>query len=312
MDISELKQLNNLISAIIDSAECLLAQADTIFAIGCPDTKEEYCSCSEILFYNPVWDEFLEGLRNVKLSETDAQDNESLLNVTHETIIHGISLSAQINDLKWFFRPYYAFEKSEFIQALNPVAQACNSLRYHLFQLNGQYTVAVKDWPQFDDKDLTPEEDEKVHESLSSEHLLEHDGYIRILQAVMLIQCHTGDITHKQSEFFQFLIQQLNQFALGVQFQEFSFSLDLRVNEELLYLKFSSDCDCVSVSEAGSTYDPFVGSDSYTNWEYTIWGNGQDEGSLELNEDKILEMIQMGATLSIDEPYDFMEETQED
>lgn len=304
MDLSELelKNLIKLLPSIIDCAEWLIEQAEKTFEIGCPDNQDNYRLCSEIFLYNPAWDEYLEAVHRIRLSESYEDAYDSLLNSAHDTIVHGISLSVQMNDLKWFVTPYNAWEKSDYIQALQPITRACHALRCSLQQFKDLYDSISKQWPQFPEDD----DEDPTQLPLMPEPLTEHDGYVGILQSITLIQNNCKNSSPKQVEFFQFLTQQLESFGESEEFEEFTFSLVLKENEDLQYLEFYGDGNCISVTDAGYSFDSTVGGDSYTNWEYTIWSNGQDEGSLGLDDDKILEMIQLGAQISIEEPDRFL------
>ena len=64
----------------------------------------------------------------------------------------------------------------------------------------------------------------------------------------------------------------------------------------------------MEVAEGGSVYTPGVGSDSYTNWNWTLYENGEESDYLWLETDHVAEMINMGAKLVIEAPEDFLDD----
>jgi hypothetical protein len=71
-------------------------------------------------------------------------------------------------------------------------------------------------------------------------------------------------------------------------------------NHELEYMDFHFESEMIQVSSGGSVYDKAVGSDSYTNWVYSIWLNGWDEDNHNYRFYTMLEMVRSGAKLSIE------------
>lgn len=56
----------------------------------------------------------------------------------------------------------------------------------------------------------------------------------------------------------------------------------------------------IQVSSGGSVYDKAVGSDSYTNWDYSIWLKGWDEDNQNYRFSTMLEFAGSVAKLSIE------------
>ena len=302
MNISQLQKLEDLMSSVINSGGTILKFSEKIFQVGYPKTKEHLRWYSEFRLYHQFMEDCLKELYQFPVLDEESVSISETLHRIHETILHGIAVSVQLVDLSELVtqhvdNPYKTFQK-----LLISVSIAAEALEICLNQLQSLYDDAAQLWAQLPDED----EDEMEQEDFPPEPLFDHNGYIRILQAITLIQNRFRPQTIKQTEFFQYITKQLNSFAEGEDFEEFSFSLVLRDNEEMQYIEFRGDGICVSVTDAGHSFDPAVGGDSYTNWEYTIWNNGQDEGSLELDDDKILEMLQMGAQISIEEPEIFL------
>ena len=102
----------------------------------------------------------------------------------------------------------------------------------------------------------------------------------------------------------------LEAFSKGYECNGFSFSLNLRIENELRYISFYlEDNFFIQVSEGGSVYDPYVGSDSYTSWNFTLMNNGETEGNLLLNISDAVEMIKLGAQITFEYPEELIEDT---
>lgn len=115
--------------------------------------------------------------------------------------------------------------------------------------------------------------------------------------------------------FMNYVLQALDSFAEGNGVEEFSFSFAHREQDELWYLSVSDDGEsAVTITEGGSVYTPDVGSDSFTNWMWTIWDNGEEDGNLLLDMKTVAEMINLGARLIIEVPdeYCYDSDKQED
>lgn len=55
-----------------------------------------------------------------------------------------------------------------------------------------------------------------------------------------------------------------------------------------------------------------MGSDSYTNWDYSIWLNGWDEDNQNYRFSTMLELVRSGAKLSIESPDEFIDDTEDE
>jgi hypothetical protein len=113
-------------------------------------------------------------------------------------------------------------------------------------------------------------------------------------------------------EYMRYVLSALDDFAEGKGVKEFSFSFVQRESDEMLYITISDDGESVvSATEGGSVYTSGVGSDSFTNWMWTLWGSGHEDGQLWLDTERVTEMINLGAKLSIETPEEFSIEADE-
>ena len=90
--------------------------------------------------------------------------------------------------------------------------------------------------------------------------------------------------------------------------EEYCFSISLRDESSMEYVEFNFEECVLEVTCGGSVYSPDVGSDSYTNWFYSIWDDGSEENDDTSVEsfDIIYEILSSGnAKISIDSPDEF-------
>ena len=90
--------------------------------------------------------------------------------------------------------------------------------------------------------------------------------------------------------------------------EEYRFSISVQDESSLEYVEFNFEENVLEVTCGGSLYSPDVGSDSYTNWFYSIWDDGSEENdSISVESfDIIYEILNSeNARISIDSPDDF-------
>jgi len=63
----------------------------------------------------------------------------------------------------------------------------------------------------------------------------------------------------------------------------------------------------LQVSSGCSIYYKHVGSDSYTNWVYSIGLNGWDEDKNNYRFSTVLELVRAGAKLTIESPDEYID-----
>lgn len=120
----------------------------------------------------------------------------------------------------------------------------------------------------------------------------------------MYAKLHTDD---RIISFIQCIKKELELFSAGKEMTQcYAFGFDLRVDEECRYVQFSFEPELIEVSDGGSVFDSYVGHDSYTNWMYSIWRNGnEDSDNYECDFSIIEELVLQGADLSIESPEEY-------
>lgn len=142
-------------------------------------------------------------------------------------------------------------------------------------------------------------EAEEYNESLSD--------YIALLDSLKLLFHSYFSNVQKDLEmqFANQLLQDMNESLHGKCFdREYVFSFDIRTDEELRYVSFAIGPDYIELFSGGSSYDPQIGSDSYSNCKYSLGKSEQDELIHLVNETAGL--IQSGAKLTIELPEDYI------
>ncbi len=112
--------------------------------------------------------------------------------------------------------------------------------------------------------------------------------------------------------FMNYVLQSLESFAEGNGVHEFSFSFVYRWQDELRYITISDDGESViTATDGGYCSTPGVGGDSFTNWTWSIWDGGDEDGHLWLDMDVYAELINIGAKLSIEAPEEYSYDSDE-
>lgn len=97
----------------------------------------------------------------------------------------------------------------------------------------------------------------------------------------------------------------LDSFIGGNAKESFCFSVSIRDANSIEYIDFNFEEDILEVTSGGHIHNPIIGGDSYTNWMYTAWSNGEDDGdSINADFSAIFHMLSQVdvAKLSIDFP----------
>lgn len=114
---------------------------------------------------------------------------------------------------------------------------------------------------------------------------LERLSSFRLMRSILVktINKYTQEHDSERiTNFFADVQEYLEAFAKGIEpDKEFDFTFVWEAgtgdNHELEYMDFHFESEMIQVSSGGSVYDKAVGSDSYTNWDYSIGLNGWDE-----------------------------------
>lgn len=122
---------------------------------------------------------------------------------------------------------------------------------------------------------------------------MEENIYIRAILTVVEQICER----RPQEPVLSRAVGELRLFSEGKQARDFSFSLVLRRNRDLQWVRFTLEGDALTAEEGGFCYEAAQFGDIYGDWYFTVWQDGQTAGSLQLDQKKILSMLEDGAEI---------------
>ena len=164
--------------------------------------------------------------------------------------------------------------------------------------------VALDDDTQEEEETILPGEIESFHLMRSSlvealeEYAKEHDSE-RISGFILAVQDYLED------------------FANGIEpDKEFEFGLVWKTgNDEhhgIEYMDYHFESGMLPVISGGSIYDKSVGSERYTNWDYSIGLDGEEEDNYDYCFSTVLELVRNDAKLSIENPDEYTNDLEDE
>lgn len=139
-------------------------------------------------------------------------------------------------------------------------------------------------------------------------NLYDVDHYNDLCNELKIFTDYYKEKGGSKGKFLDYVLNCLNDFAdvsNKKDYGKFDFTLSLHCDSESKYIDFSTGEDCIYIDSGGYVYDPDVGGDSYTDWNFTIWRNGDYSDHMGLNADYMCELLSMGAELDVTEPEEF-------
>ena len=104
------------------------------------------------------------------------------------------------------------------------------------------------------------------------------------------------------------LFENLASFSNGETGEEFDFSIKLQDDYGIQYIDFHFEDNLIEVVSGGMEINTAFGSDSYTNWRYLIWNDGNEDVE-NLEPDSFNDIMYMlnshGVQFSISTPDEF-------
>lgn len=181
-----------------------------------------------------------------------------------------------------------------------------NSIWHMREKLNKLHYEISKLWPDLLvlDDDTDEAEESILPGEVESFHLMRNS-------LVIALKEYTKE--HEPERIYDFILaiqDYLEDFANGIEpDKEFDFGFVWETgNDEhhkLEYIDFHFESEMIQVISGGSVHDKLVGSDSYTNWDYSIGLNGWDEYNYNCCFSTVLELVRDGAELSIESPDEY-------
>jgi hypothetical protein len=197
-----------------------------------------------------------------------------------------------------------------YLTMLTPVSNRISHMRKKLNKLHKEIS---QQWP-----DLLVLDDDTYEEE---EFILPREVESFQLMKRILVKALTEYIKEPDSEsicgFILAIQDYLEAFSNGVEpDKEFDFGFVLEngndEHREIEYMDFHFETEIIEISSGGSIYDKPVGSDSYTNWMYSIGLNGWDGENHNYRFSTVLELVRNGAKLSIQSPDEYANGMEDD
>lgn len=306
------RELGAIVYEIFSNSKELLSVFQELFELYKPKSREEADKFYGLRFDLPDSVGLLCDLRKINIPDDDeffdlvaplrdmALDVATRMVSANVIFIDIITMYVEPHDDDMYIHLY--------LTMLKPVS---NSIRYMREKLDKLHKEISQLWPELLvlDDDTDEEEENILPKELESFNLMRS----------FLIKAFTEYTNEHKSEcitvFFVAIQDYLEAFSNGIEpDKEFDFSFVSETgndeDHEIQYIDFHFESEMIQVSSGGSVYDKSVGSDSYTNWGYSIGLNGWDEDNNDYRFSSILELVRNGAKLSIEslDEYSDMED----
>jgi len=303
------RELGLAIDEIINSSNELFNIIDEFGYLYRPKTREEAGEFYRMRYKLPDYVGLLCELQNNVIPDDDKfYDSVAPLKEFAISIVSRmVSVKLIINDIiKMYFEPHE--DDMYILLHLTMLNIVKDHIYYERKRLDEMYKELSIQWPDLllSDDDIEEEEDEEDEED--EERVLPGDVESFQYMEDILIKALSKYIKEHESkiytEFFAAIQNYLKDFANGIEpDNEFDFGFSLRSNtDELKYFDFHFESEIIEVTSGGSVYDEYVGSDSYTDWMYSIGLNGWEDYNYDCEFSEVLGLIRNGAELNIENP----------
>lgn len=303
-DCGAMMKLREIVDMIVSDAQRAYDIADDYCCAGTQLSHEDYSELVSNMLSFPYYTELLNDMSSLHFSDYDSDEHRiSEIKTLVEELIDRITVIKVIyTDLiKLITYPHDGNEIK--FGLLTGLSIQMNTL---LYKRDALMKLANENLPQ---TDTMIEEDEEN----SSCSIKESDAFYQIYSYVQdvfpLLANHSAGNRRSLIELYQkYILQSLNEFSEGNDLSPFSFSINHRVGEESQWIDFTTDGNSIIITDSGYVYDPQVGGDTYTNWSFTLFNDGETDGTCWLSVDETVERINCGAELMISEPDEFIME----
>lgn len=299
-------ELGSVVNEILDGSDELLSALEELFDLYQPRSREEAKDFYDIRFKLPDSVGLLCGIQQIIIPDDDefydsvAPLSDTALDVAQRMV----SASVIINDIiTMYFEPHeYDMYIHLYLAMLEPIS---NNISYMRSKLEELYKETSKKWPDLivSDYDTDQEEDLVLPGDVESFQIMRD---ILVKTSMEYTKEHESE---RISEFFMAIQDYLEAFANGVEpEQEFDFGFVYKTRDyphEVRYVDFHFELGVLQVSSGGTVFTEYIGSDSYTDWIYSIGLNGRDEGNYDYQFMTVLELVRSGAKLTIAEPDEY-------
>lgn len=311
------RELGTIVSELLSNSNELLSVFNELFELYKPKSREEANKFYNLRFGLPDSVGLLCDLRKIKIpADDDFYDLVGpLRDMSLDITAHMVSADVIVKDIITMYAEPHDDDMyiHLYLIMLNAVSNRIYNMRD---KLNKLYYEISKLWPDLllldDDLYSTGEEEKSVL-----------PGEVESFQLMksILVKALTEYINEHESEcisnFFVAIKDYLEAFSKGIEPEkqfDFGFVWETGTDDhhEIEYMDFHFESEIIQVVSGGSIYNKPVGSDSYTNWDYSIELNGWDGDNCNYWFSTLLELVRKGAKLSIESPDEFVYDTEDD
>lgn len=309
-------ELGQIVYETLDCSKIFFNTSEEFLFMYRPKTREEVNEFYRIKYKLPDPVGILCNIREIDLPDDDKfyDSIEALRELTYDIATHMLSTRILIDDV---IKMHMSHNDNDILilQYLSIIKSVSLDIYDLSERLDKLYKEKSQIWPEL----LISEEDTDEDLARDDEEETVLPGEIENFQSMRIIidEAFTKYTNENKSEhIFDFIIainKYLESFENGIEPEKiFDFGFALEAGNEIQYIDFNFESEMIQITSGGSIYDKYVGSDSYTNWIYSIWLNGCDEGENDYCFTEVLELIRLGAKLSIENPEEFNNNTEEE
>lgn len=302
-------ELGKIVYETLECSKIFFNSCEDLLFIYRPKTREEVNEFCEIRYKLPDPVEILCSIREIDIPDDEKffDSIESLRELTYDIAAHMLSTRVLIEDII----NMHISQNDNDMQILQYLS-IIKSVSLDIYDLSEKLDKLYKEKSQIWPGLLISDEDTDEDLAIDDEEETVLPGEVENFQSMRIIidEAFTKYTNENKSEhIFDFIIainKYLESFENGIEHEKiFDFGFALEAGNEIQYIDFNFESEMIQITSGGSTYDKYVGSDSYTNWIYSIWINGWDEEDYNCDFSEILDLIRAGAELRIEYPEEY-------
>lgn len=263
------RELGAIVNEILNNSKELLFVIEEIFELYKPKSQEEANKFYSLRYGLPDSVGLLCDLRKIDMPDDDEfYDSVSpLSDMALDVATRMVSANVIIYDIiNIYVEPH---DDDMYIHLyLNVLKPISNSIRYMNDKLDKLHMEISQQWPELLVLDYdTYEEEESILPKAVESFWLMKSALVKAF-----IKYTNEHKPERISDFFVAIQNYLEDFENGIEPDEelyFGFYLDTGYHENK-YIDFHFESGVIQVSSGGCVYNTDVGSDSYTNWMYSI------------------------------------------
>lgn len=302
-------ELGQIVYETLDCSKIFFNTSEEFLFMYRPKTREEVNEFYRIKYKLPDPVGILCTIREIDMLDDDKiyDSIEELRELTYDIAAHMFSTRVLIDDI---IKMHMSHNDNDIL--ILQYLSIIKSVALDIYDLSKRLDKLYKEKSQIWTELLISDEDTDEYIDIDDEDESVLPREVESFQSIRSIidEAFTKYTYKNKSEHISDFIIAINDYLVsfenGVEPEnEFDFGFALDAGNEIQYIDFNFESEMIQITSGGSNYDNYVGSDSYTNWIYSIWLNGWDEGENDYCFTEVLELIRLGAKLSIENPEEF-------